>query len=255
VRYLYEPLNQSWMPRLRGQLPHFTYLPADGVAAPLLEKVAGDAFRGLQSGKQLLRAAYRGYWRAATRRADRVIVKDPTACLLSDWVAAKFGATVVVLLRHPCGFASSMASLGWTMQVGSLLRQPQLMRDHLGEYEDLLLRCRSDRWLTLGAMWGALHRVLWRQGQGRDDWHFVRYEDLCADPVAGYASLGGSLGLDFDRTAAAAMSYEGARVSAHSASLRKDSRSMARIWEQRMSPAQVDAVMGIVEQFGLPLYS
>ena len=63
-------------------------------------------------------------------------------------------------MRHPCGFASSLESLGWPLNVNALLNQKELMRDHLEPYKGILRRARNDKWLTRGALWGAIHMFL-----------------------------------------------------------------------------------------------
>jgi len=171
MRYVYEPFNDSWMPALRGNWQHFAYLDAESMAPPRILAVAGDAFQGRQSRKQLIRAARRGYWSAATRSASRVIVKDPTAMLMTEWVAAQFDAQVLIVMRHPCGIASSLEALNWPFHVESLLHQPDLMSNHLGQFEDIMRSARNDRWLSRGAIWAAAHTatlgwcVMWKTAQ------------------------------------------------------------------------------------------
>ncbi len=55
-------------------------------------------------------------------RRARPLLKDPIAVFSSEWLASRFDAQVVVLIRHPAAFASSLVRLGWTHDFGELPR-------------------------------------------------------------------------------------------------------------------------------------
>lgn len=249
IRYVYEPFNGQWSPALRGRLGHFLYLPREASAAPALEAAAERAFAGRQSWKQLARALYRGYAGAALRPAGRVLIKDPTAVLMADWLAERFGARIAVIVRHPCGFASSIAQLGWTFRLERLLEQERLMADHLREFEDTLRYAATDPWLARGAFWAAIHTVLADQLARHEHWRLCRFERLCEDPPGEFKALAQSLDVDW------APGPARARVSARSrldpGSTRKDSAVVANAWKQRLSPAQKEAVLGVAREFPL----
>jgi len=254
VRYVYEPFNHRWIPALRGKLPHFTYLDGLAAAPSVVEQTGKNAFFGLQSRKQLARAAYRRYWGAATHNASRVIIKDPTASLMSAWIAKQFNAQVLFIMRHPCGFASSLEVLDWKLGVNSLLRQDALMRDHLEDFREALNRARNDKWLTRGAIWGAIHTVFTRQLECHPDWGLLRYEDLCADPVGQFETLTDEFRLELNLRTRQKIAALSATNSTDSGSTRRNSLLMPDIWRKRMSPGEIDAVMGLVKEFGLEYY-
>lgn len=255
VRYVYEPLNLDWVPTLRGEVSHFKYLNTMSKASPKIQRVADDAFRGLQSRRQLLRAAYRGYWRAATRSAHRVVVKDPTAPLMAAWVAKQFNAKILVVLRHPCGFASSLEKLDWQVRIDYLLRQKTLMSNHLGRYEDILRVAMKDKWLGRGAFWGAIHKVLCLQSVAKSDWYFWKYEDLCRHPLKQFSELTGKLKLPETSFDLNESRIGNTNKGQDSGSTERNSILMPGVWRQRMSRGEIDAVMGAVDEFGLDLYS
>jgi hypothetical protein len=251
---VYEPFNDSWMPVLSGHLSHFTYFNGDLNASPVVQTVADKAFRGLQGRKQLVRAAMRGYWSPATRSASRVIVKDPTALLMTEWIAEQFKAQILIVMRHPCGFASSLDALNWPFDVNTLLHQENLMQDHLEQFEGVIRCAEDDKWLTHGAIWASAHTVFARQMKVHADWHLCKYEDLCNDPAVLYTSLAQKLGLELSHHALNKIQSLSVTDSSDSGSTRRNSKAMPDIWQQRMSSGQVDAVMGIVNEFGLEYY-
>lgn len=252
IRYVYEPFNHEWIPALRGHLTHFTYL--SGPTSPLVTKIAENAFLGRQGWKQLGRAIYRGYLGAATRTASNVMVKDPTASLMSAWVATQFNAQILLVMRHPCGFASSLDALDWKLGINRLLRQNSLMRDHLEPFRDVLNRARNDKWLTRGAIWASIHLVYTKQMKTHPDWHLYKYEDICNDPVEQFASIAQKLGLKLSHHAFSKIESLSTTDNTDPGSTQRNSKAMPDIWKQRMSPSEVDAVMGIVSEFGLNYY-
>jgi len=255
TRFIFEPFNSQWVPALRNQIHHFRYLSGQSEAPPLLQHIADGAFRGRQSWKQISRATYRGYLGQACRAATRVVVKDPTASLLVDWIVKRFHAQILIVMRHPCGFASSLDALDWNLGVNSLLRQDALMQDHLERYRDVLNRARSDKWLTRGAIWGAIHSVFARQLEHHPDWRLLKYEDLCANPMGQYKALAQEFGLVLNQQTRQKIVTLSAKDSTDSGSIQRNSGSMPAIWRQRMSPGEIDAVMGIVAEFELGYYT
>ena len=221
----------------------------------MLQHIADGAFHGRQSWKQITRAAYRGYLAAACNNTGRVVIKDPTASLMTDWIANRFQAQILIVIRHPCGFASSLEVLGWNVGVNSLLRQQSLVQDHLEGFSDVLNRARNDKWLTRGAIWGAIHSVFARQLASNPSWRLLRYEDLCADPAGQFETLAEELGLELNLSTRQKIEALSATDSTDSGSTRRNSRLMPDIWRQRMSPGEIDAVMGIVGEFGLDYYA
>jgi len=254
TRYVYEPFNFHWMPALRGRLRHFRYYSDQSGVPSLLQNVANGAFHGKQSWKQIARAAYRGYLGAANRAATRVLIKDPTASLLTGWIAEQFDAQVLIVMRHPCGFASSLESLGWPSNVNSLLIQKELMRDHLEPFRDTMQCARNDKWLTRGALWGAIHTVFARQLKSHADWSLVRYEDLCGDPLSEFEALAQGFGLELNHRTRQKITALCTTDRSDPGSTRRNSRLMADTWPGKMSPGEIDAVMGAVDEFGLGYY-
>lgn len=256
VRYVYEPFNFQWSPRLETQLPHFKYLRPGAPAPSLVQLSGGQAFRGEQTPKQLLRSAYRGYWRSSFGRYDKVLVKDPTAVLMADWIEHEYSAQIVSIIRHPCGFASSILPLGWDLSLKRFLRQKHLVQDYFKEYENLLVRVSkvSDPWVKAGALWSVINTVVLQRhkSNGRI---ICKYEDLCENPLSAMKELTQMLKLESD-ISKISDSREGVTSSTanDAGSTARDSQQMASIWMSRMTDQQINTVMGVVSEFGLARY-
>jgi hypothetical protein len=121
VGYVQEPFNvHDWPNWLSVPLPHvFTYI-CDENSHPY-ERSVGDALRfrypvqniasaqNLQHGADILAQYQRSLWYRL--RQKRPLVKDPIAIMSAEWIARRFNAQAVVMIRHPAAFASSIKRL------------------------------------------------------------------------------------------------------------------------------------------------
>ncbi len=247
IRYRYESLNVHWAPALQGTLGHFRYQRPGSRAPADLERAVHHALAGGQSWKQRLRAVARGYGSSTLRRSGRLVLKDPTAVLLAGWLAELQPLQVVVLSRHPCGFAASIRRLGWPIRLQRLLNQPDLVADHLAEHVDVLRAALDDPLAALGGFWAATHHVLRRQAG--EDWVFASYERLCLEPDAAFAELSGKLGLELSAPPRSTAHRTGA------ASTKKDGRQVALAWRTELTKEEQERVMGPVRALGLESFA
>jgi hypothetical protein len=134
------------------------------------------------------------------RQGHRPLLKDPIAVLSAEWIARRFDADVVVMIRHPAGFVGSLKRLGWTHDFSSFLEQEELMRDHLGpfaaEIEDFAAHPRPI--VEQGALlWRLFYSVVDSYRRSNPSWSFVRLEDLWCDPFQSFRDLYARLGLEY----------------------------------------------------------
>lgn len=174
---------------------------------------------------------------------------------MAAWIATQYQAQILVVIRHPCGFASSLEPLNWPLNVNVLLSQEKLMQDHLERFRDTMRQAGTDKWLTRGAIWGAVHTVFADQlRRQHSDWHLCKYEDLCVDPVRQFYALSENLGLEIGHNTRDKIRSLSEGDGSDAGNTRRNSATMPEIWRKRMSPGQIDAVTGIVREFGLEYY-
>jgi hypothetical protein len=209
VHYVHEPFapmyERAWV---RHPPAHrFLHQPADvkGPFAEDLDRIV--ALRppwlaiarrggGLRNALRILQEA--ALTAAARRRGARALIKDPFALLLAEWIAARTAADVIVLVRHPAAFASSIKRLGWRLNVGWLLDQPSLMEGDLAPFRDELERDRdgaNDLIDHASLVWRALNTVVLRYAAQHPDWTVLPYEVLAREPVAGIRHLCAQVGV------------------------------------------------------------
>ena len=170
---------------------------------------------------------------------------------------------MVITVRHPAAFASSLKRLGWDFDFSDLLQQDQLMRDWLEPFRrqiEAYLDKPGDVIGQSSLLWRMIYQVV-------DDFrtrfpHFivVRHEDLSLDPVSGYRELYTTLGLDFtDRVKQAILQSsssdnpkELSKRAVHSVQL--DSRANMENWKRRLSSEEIERIRCLTQDLANRYY-
>ncbi len=245
--------------RLRHWFPYFR--PDDGDAfVAAVERMLRFDYRiaaGLRESRTARDFARLGrdvvQWRQFRARGARPLLKDPSALLLSPWLAARFGVQPVVLIRHPAAFVSSLQALGWRFSFDDLLTQRALLEDHLGAYETAMagqVREQADIIDEGILVWNVLHQVIANFRVQHPDWIFVRHEDLSRAPAAGFRQLCERLSLPFDWRIQRRLDHYCGPANPDDAtspaipvqrarSLRRNSAANITNWKRRLSAAEV----------------
>lgn len=271
--YISEPLNVHHRPGVyRAPVQHwYTYITAENEADYL------SAFRellnfqyhtwleikSLRSVKDFLRMGrdFHSYF-IASMQGQRAVIKDPFALFSAPWFAERLNCQVVITVRHPAGFASSLKRLGWKFDFRSLLDQPLLMRDHLADDRAAMEAVAEDDIITQGALlWKLIYRFVHITGQLFPRFHIVKHEDLSLDPISGYQTLYNALGLDFtpsvQKTILTSSSSENpaklAKNKTHSVKL--DSRANLNNWKKLLTPAELDQIRTITADTAQHFYA
>jgi hypothetical protein len=190
------------------------------------------------------------------------LIKDPFAVFSTPWFAQKLNCKVVITVRHPGGFASSLKRLNWQFDFRDLLQQPLLMRDHLSADRAEMERMTADDIVGQSALlWRIIYRAVHASRSLFPNFHIVRHEDLSLDPVAGYKLLYQSLGLTFDEKVQAiilnASSAENpselSKKKVHSVKL--DSRANMDNWKKRLTADEITRIRRLTEDVAPLFYS
>ncbi len=195
-------------------------------------------------------------------QGQRALLKDPFAVFSTPWFAQKLNCQVVITIRHPGGFASSLKRLNWNFDFRDLLNQPMLMRDHLeADRADMESMPADDIVGQSALLWRMIYRSVHTTRELFPDFKIVRHEDLSLDPIAGYKSLYDSLGLTFDEkvrdTILNASSSENptelSKKKVHSVKL--DSRANMDNWKKRLTPEEITRIRKLTEDVSHLFYS
>ena len=210
VAYLHEPFNPRFSAGAFDR--YFTVVTVENES-----RYAGELERTLAFRYELLTRlrrrhapkdvarSVRDFARAQRPRRSgaRPLMKDPIALLSAEWLAARFGMDVVVLIRHPAAFAASLKRLGWRHSFATFLddgRLPEVVRP----YEDEIraqAREPGDILAQAALLWRLLYNAVAGYRERHPDWVYLRHEDASLDPVGTFERLYGEL--DLERTSPA----------------------------------------------------
>jgi hypothetical protein len=210
----------------------------------------GASVRGVRSAMDAAKVANDVFrWERYRTQRARPLLKDPLALFSSEWLAERFHMRVLVLIRHPAGFASSLQRYRWTHPFDHFLRQPLLMRDRLEPFRQQIeefARTERDCLDQAILLWNLIHHTIRGYQERHPDWLFRRYEDIGARPLAEFDRLYQELGLDLSPDAQRAISEHSRSTNPQEVRdarvLKRDSQAAVRTWTTRLSPEEIDRV-------------
>lgn len=272
--YISEPLNVLHRPGVFAAPVSrwYTYIDLENEAEflPAYQKLLrfdydlGAELRAIRSRKDLLRMA-RDSWIFWTgrQRQSRPLIKDPFAVFSMAWFITRLDSQVVVTVRHPAAFVSSLKRLEWPFDLGDLLAQPNLMQTWLEPFRAEIEAVHAqpdDLVYQASLLWRLVYHVVAALHHRYRQITVVRHEDLSRDPMIGFAALYNRLGLTYSaqaqQTVAAASSAENpgelSREAVHAVQL--DSRSNLDNWKKRLGPDEISRIRRLTEDVAARFY-
>ncbi len=260
--YIHEPFNPARRPSWSGgRIPlWFQYVCTENQLEfePIVQDVLEFRYpllanlRDPRTYKRLstLAREYPGaYW--SRFRHLRPLLKDPMALFSAEWLADRFDARVVVMIRHPAAFAGSIKRLNWQFKFKSWLAQELLLRDWLHPYEERMRDYSTHEVDIIDQailMYQIMLSVIERYRHTHPSWAFVRHEDLALSPVDGFRDLYASLGLNWSAEVERSVArYSGSSNPTEPAtwrhgSVKRNSRGAASTWRQRLTADEIGRI-------------
>jgi Sulfotransferase family len=210
------------------------------------------AIKSLRSRRDVLRIGRdAGIYITGRLRRQRPLLKDPFAVFSIPWFIDRLGCQVVVTVRHPAAFASSLKRLGWNFDFANLLAQPLLMRDLLESYRtemEEVLKTPDDVIAQASLLWRIVYQTVASYRERFPGIHLASHEDFSLQPVDCYRDLYAALGLDFTRRAEkiilSSSSSENPKEAVKGAihAVRLDSAANLNNWKHRLTPDEIERV-------------
>jgi hypothetical protein len=271
--YISEPLNVWHRPGVMSTPIErwYTYICPDNEAEylPGLRQTLAFRYhlwreiRSLRSRKDFMRMGRDSSTFLRGRLSSlRPLLKDPFAVFSAAWFAQRLNCKVVITVRHPAAFASSLKRLDWSFQFEDLLAQPLLMRDLLNPYRvDIEAALDQDIISQASLLWKMIYQIAEKLCQENPEFIIVRHEDLSLEPLGGFQRLYDTLGLTFNRRARQAIldssSSENPSESSGQAihAFKLDSRANLQRWRKRLTPDEVQRIYQLTSETAAPYYS
>jgi hypothetical protein len=183
---------------------------------------------------------------------QRPLLKDPFALFSVPWFAERLHCQVIVVVRHPVAFASSLKRLDWSFDFGDLLAQPVLMDRLLSSFRgemELIHRRPGDVISQASLLWRVIYSTVARYRATNPQISVVRHEDLSVDPVLGFRRLYAALGLSFTARAQRAVVRSSMEnnptelAPRNPYGLRLNSRANLQNWKHRLTREEIERVL------------
>jgi len=191
---------------------------------------------------------------------QRVLLKDPFALFSVPWFAEGLDCEVVIAIRHPAAFVSSLKRLDWSFDFGDLLAQPALMRDYLEPFRSDMEKVPNDLIVQASLLWRINAHVL-KQFQAKfPQFHILKHDELSREPLDSFRKLYSALGLRFTRSVEKEILLatgpgnpkRGSRKSIYNTRL--DSAANLDNWKRRLSKTEIERIRELTKDEVAPFY-
>jgi glycosyltransferase involved in cell wall biosynthesis len=194
----------------------------------------------------------------------RVLLKDPFAVFSTPWFADRLNCEVVIVLRHPAAFVSSLKRLDWPFDFKDLLAQPLLMRDWLEPFRKEMEEAINNPGDVIGQgslLWRFICYATRKTQESHPNFRVVRHEDLSLQPIKGFEKLYSQLELPYSsrvktgilRATSSDNPQEISLDSIYATNL--DSAANLENWKQRLTKEEVSRIRSLTEEVANIYYS
>lgn len=177
------------------------------------------------------------------------IMKDPIALFSAEWLCRTYGMRVLVLIRHPAAFCSSLKIKEWGFNFSNFMEQPLLMERYLGPFEDEINRQAKEKRSIIDQailLWRCIYSTVNVYVNEHPEWYYVRHEDLSVDPLGEFQSIYEELGLEFTpKVREGIMESSGSHNPVEQRpgdEFRRDSRANIANWKRRLRPEEAERI-------------
>ena len=132
----------------------------------------------------------------------RALLKDPFAVISIPWFLSTTGADVVLMVRHPLQFVSSIKRLNWKFDFDYLLQQSLLMRDYLEPYRVEMNQINLQRGDIVGhgiLLWKIIYSIVDQYRERGLKIMLVRHEDLSQAPERYFRAICDYTGIKYSK--------------------------------------------------------
>jgi hypothetical protein len=277
--YIHEPFSVSdapsrgicntefkyWFTHITRENESKFYEPIRNMVHLKYDVVGGLKTYRSKEGLRELRREYVSFWRHRQKNA-KALIKDPIAFFSAEWLAERFDMNVVMVIRHPAAFVSSIKKLGWRHPFLHFQEQTSLMREFLYPFAAEIREHASkkhDPFDQAILLWKLIHYTMIRYQESHRKWIFVRHEDISRHPIEAFRKLYIQLGLEFtDETRNVIGSYSASTNPSETNALvgseeilKRNSISSIWNWKERLTTSEIKRIRGGVEDISRAFYS
>jgi len=181
----------------------------------------------------------------------RALLKDPFAVFSTVWFFQQLGCKVIITVRHPAAFVSSLNRLNWFFDFSDIASQPLLLRDLLSSYEDELfdmIESPGDLIDQGCLLWRMVYSMVSVFRDQFPEIIIIKHEDFAAYPIESFRNLYNSLHLEFSQEVEAAIEKSSGDKNPKQVSVKNrhsinmDSKASLENWKRRLSNEDINRV-------------
>jgi hypothetical protein len=182
----------------------------------------------------------------------RILFKDPFAVVSVPWFIQRLNAQVIIMVRHPLSFISSLQRLQWQFDFEDLLQQPLLMRDHLEPFREEMIQTNRNKEDIIAQgilLWRMIYFIVDQYRVQKRNIKIVRHEDISITPERIFSEICDYLGVEYSesikgtvrRSSQAGNPAEVSEDDEHAVYL--DSRANLRNWRKRLNESDINRII------------
>lgn len=130
----------------------------------------------------------------------KALFKDPLAFFSIDTFIDKLNADILISVRHPAAFVSSLKRLGWTHDFNHFLNQEELMETYLYPFRDEVKSFAKNEKDIIDQgilLWNIINLNTLKFKQKYPQIYIVRHEDLSMEPINEFKKIFEYFGIPF----------------------------------------------------------
>lgn len=178
------------------------------------------------------------------RLSNRQLIKDPIAVMSAEWMAKMFNLDVLVIARHPAAFSASLKMKDWQFDFNWFMAQERLMNDYLYPFKEDIqkqIKNRGDIIDQAILLWNCIYHVVHvYQKKYREDWIFIRHEDVSMNPIKEFKNIFNSLNLNWDGKVEKTILHSTLEV--NSSEYHLSAKENILSWKRRLSPLEIERI-------------
>lgn len=260
LRYIHEPFNPSKNKKSPIQT-WFQYISIDTTSQTYQDEIVNylKSFHNFSFSRLVAKCKSAKYPRQVIANIKneikgfygRPLYKDPIAVFSAEWFYKKMNANIIICIRHPAAFVSSLKNLEWTFNFDELLRQEAVLMEYINPFRAEISQLQKQE-LTkkkpdiVGQgiiLWNIIYLYTYRLQLKYGDnpnWTFLKHEDLSKEPLQEFEKLFRRLNVPFNQKIKTAI-LETTQLNETNFRA-KDAVNNILIWKERLTDAEIERI-------------
>lgn len=209
-----------------------------------LSKIKNDIRRSKNTLKNYLKYFY-------SRNMNFIpLIKDPIAIFSADWLYRNFNFNVIITIRHPAAFASSLMRLKFNHPFDHFIKQEELMSTFDYKQKRLIEEySRKEQPIIKQAclLWDLIYSRVLHYQKIYDEWYFIKHEDISKNPLKEFEKIFIKLNLNYidkvkKKIKASSNAYNPKYMLGSETTIKLNSMANIKSWKKKLSKEEIKQI-------------